>query len=163
MPSARRNRAGYCRPCQAAYMRNYKHGSCSGCGCDIESRYSRCRQCVESGRRQHSTAIKPPKPIIINKHGRPQGRAWERIRQSVIDASTECAICHEPVDKTLGHTHPMGPTVDHIEPLSIGGHPTDPTNLRLAHRLCNSKQPLLLVHERVTFARVAAHWATLGL
>lgn len=31
----------------------------------------------------------------------------------------------------------MSPTVDHIIPISRGGHPSDISNLQLAHWICN--------------------------
>ena len=168
MPSVQRKRAGYCRPCQAAYMREYKRGTCTGCGCPITARFARCQPCAAEGRRRpRSTKVPRLKlDIRINRHGRPEGPGWERIRKAVIDEATECAICNRRVDKTLPHTHRMGPTVDHIKPLSMGGHPTDRTNLRLAHRACNSKQQAVLAStlvERLHYARIAAEWATLGL
>jgi 5-methylcytosine-specific restriction endonuclease McrA len=52
-----------------------------------------------------------------------------------------CQLCGEQVDLTLPHTHPMGPTVDHIECRSwvlIPDHTE--RNLRLAHRSCNSSR-----------------------
>lgn len=48
-----------------------------------------------------------------------------------------CQLCHQPVNMDLGPSDLRGATLDHIVPRSLGGS-DDPTNLRMAHRLCNS-------------------------
>lgn len=55
-----------------------------------------------------------------------------------------CHLCGDPVDLSLSGALPLGPTRDHIEPVSRGGN-HDLANLRLAHRICNVRrgaQPL---------------------
>lgn len=53
----------------------------------------------------------------------------------------ECQICHEPVDRTLDPQDRMAATLDHVVPRSMTLFPDDsPTNLRLAHRSCNSRR-----------------------
>lgn len=50
-----------------------------------------------------------------------------------------CGICGKEVDSTLGGNDPMGPTIDHIIPISKGGgHTWD--NVQLAHRTCNESK-----------------------
>lgn len=50
-----------------------------------------------------------------------------------------CQLCREPVDPDLGPSDPWGATLDHIECRSWALVPDDsPSNLRLAHRWCNS-------------------------
>lgn len=49
-----------------------------------------------------------------------------------------CGICSRPVaSRTYSHDDVMSPTMDHIIPTAEGGT-DDPTNLRLAHMICNS-------------------------
>lgn len=48
-----------------------------------------------------------------------------------------CWLCGDPVDPSLDTQHPMSPTLDHVYPRALGGGRTQ-TNLRLAHRVCNS-------------------------
>lgn len=48
-----------------------------------------------------------------------------------------CAICGQPVDFSLKWPDPMSKTIDHIIPVSKGGHPSDISNLQLAHFTCN--------------------------
>ena len=51
-----------------------------------------------------------------------------------------CGICCRPVvSRKYSHHDRMSPTVDHIVPVSEGGS-NDPSNLRLAHMLCNSRR-----------------------
>ena len=60
--------------------------------------------------------------------------------RSLYDRS--CGICHlcdGPVDYSLPANHPMGPTVDHLLPLSHGGIDCD-SNVALAHWSCNIKR-----------------------
>lgn len=47
-----------------------------------------------------------------------------------------CALCPGYVDTALSGNNPIGPTVEHLTPISAGGtNALD--NLRLAHRSCN--------------------------
>lgn len=50
-----------------------------------------------------------------------------------------CHVCDGPVDMTLPHNDRMAPTRDHIVPRYAGGS-HDPSNLKLAHRGCNSRR-----------------------
>lgn len=90
----------------------------------------------------HDTA--PCRKTPMPTHGRnrpdhtgPMRMAYETNRKIVLATQTICAICGKPVDKTLKSPHPMSPTVDHIIPVTRGGHPSDLDNLQLAHRACN--------------------------
>lgn len=48
-----------------------------------------------------------------------------------------CQICNEAIDQTAHHNTAWAPTLDHVIPRSHGGS-DDPSNLRTAHRYCNS-------------------------
>jgi len=50
-----------------------------------------------------------------------------------------CQICYKKVDMKLSVPHLFAATVDHIIPLSRGGN-HEPSNLQLAHFICNSKK-----------------------
>lgn len=63
--------------------------------------------------------------------------AYEAARAKILKTQTICGICGKPVDFSLKYPHPLSPTVDHIVPVSKGGHPSDISNLQLAHRCCN--------------------------
>ena len=70
---------------------------------------------------------------------------WEKNRRRILQTQEVCGICGKPVDKSLRSPHPMSATVDHIIPVSKGGHPTDLDNLQLAHRCCNRQKSDRLV------------------
>lgn len=73
--------------------------------------------------------------------------AFEAARKKILATQDICGICGKPVDKTLRSPHPMSATVDHIIPVSKGGHPSDLSNLQLAHRCCNREKSNKLVKE----------------
>lgn len=67
-------------------------------------------------------------------------RAFEKNKRRILASQGVCAICGLPVDKTLPFPDPMSPTVDHIIPIAKGGHPSDISNLQLAHLYCNNQK-----------------------
>ena len=73
--------------------------------------------------------------------------AFEAARQKILKTQTVCGICGKPVDFSYRYPHPLSPTVDHIIPVSKGGHPSDLDNLQLAHRCCNRQKSDKLIIE----------------
>ena len=69
-----------------------------------------------------------------------QRTAFEKNAQYIYKTQDICGICGLPVDKELKSPDPMSKTVDHIIPVSKGGHPSDLSNLQLAHRCCNRQK-----------------------
>jgi endogenous inhibitor of DNA gyrase (YacG/DUF329 family) len=72
------------------------------------------------------------------RHGRFDISPRERAAIYERDGWT-CQLCHEPVDPTLPRNHCWAASLDHIECQSwtlVPDH--SPSNLRLAHRMCNS-------------------------
>lgn len=67
----------------------------------------------------------------------PHERLYRANRRRILMSQSVCAICGRPVDMELKAPDPMAPTVDHIIPVSKGGHPSDLNNLQLAHWICN--------------------------
>lgn len=65
------------------------------------------------------------------------GARRTKLRQRVLAAYDVCAICGQPVDKSLRTPDPMSAEVDEIIPVSKGGDPLDWNNVRLTHRRCN--------------------------
>lgn len=66
--------------------------------------------------------------------------AYDNARKRILATQTICGICGKPVDFSYKTPHPLSPTVDHIIPVSKGGHPSDLSNLQLAHRCCNREK-----------------------
>lgn len=62
---------------------------------------------------------------------------FDKNRTIILRTQEVCGICGQPVDKTLKSPDPLSATVDHIIPISKGGHPSALENLQLAHRWCN--------------------------
>ena len=66
--------------------------------------------------------------------------AYEAARKKILATQRICGICGKPVDFSYRYPHPLSPTIDHIIPVSKGGHPSDIANLQLAHRCCNREK-----------------------
>ena len=80
-------------------------------------------------------------PGAVRPDRRPGARGeYEKARKYIFATQTVCGICGKPVDFGYKYPHPLSPTVDHIIPVSKGGHPTDKDNLQLAHRCCNRQK-----------------------
>jgi len=48
-------------------------------------------------------------------------------------------FCRRRINRLLTYPHPRSPSVDHIEPLSLGGEHTY-ANVRIAHLDCNVRR-----------------------
>lgn len=68
------------------------------------------------------------------------GQRRRTLRKRVLAAYDVCALCGDPVDKTLPAGDPGAPEVDEIIPLSLGGDPLAFSNVQLTHRLCNNRK-----------------------
>lgn len=78
--------------------------------------------------------------------------AYEKNRKVILATHDICGICGNPVDKSYKYPHPLSATVDHIIPINKGGHPSDLSNLQLAHRWCNRQKSDKLMEVRKDFA-----------
>ena len=67
-------------------------------------------------------------------------KQFERNKKKIYATQEVCAICGKPVDFSLRYPHPLSPCIDHIIPVSKGGHPSDINNLQLAHWTCNRQK-----------------------
>lgn len=70
---------------------------------------------------------------------------YERNRKRIFATQNTCGICGNPVDFSLKAPHPMSAVCDHIIPVNpigggMGGHPSDISNLQLAHWTCNNQK-----------------------
>ena len=66
--------------------------------------------------------------------------AFERNKKKIYATRTVCGICGKPVDMSLRWPNPLSKCIDHIIPVSKGGHPSDIENLQLAHVCCNREK-----------------------
>ena len=78
----------------------------------------------------------------INRSDRtgPHRTVYESNRKKILWLHDTCGICGKPVDKRLKPPHPLAPVIDHVIPVSKGGHPSDIANLQLAHATCNRQK-----------------------
>jgi 5-methylcytosine-specific restriction endonuclease McrA len=67
---------------------------------------------------------------------------WKKLRAKLIRTRPwVCAICGKPI-RTAAEIE-----ADHIEPVSEGGAPYDPANVRLSHRSCNRRRRASVVRK----------------
>lgn len=71
--------------------------------------------------------------------------AFDKNKKKIYSTQKICGICGQPVDFSLKWPDPMSKSVDHIIPVSKGGHPSDISNLQLAHLCCNREKSNRLV------------------
>ena len=78
--------------------------------------------------------------VRIDKQAGGHRSAYERNRKVIFKTQNTCGICGHLVDFSLKSPHPMSASIDHIVPVSKNGHPSDMSNLQLAHRTCNRQK-----------------------
>lgn len=76
---------------------------------------------------------------------RPQ---FESNKKKIFSTQEVCGICGKPVDFSFKFPHPLSPCIDHIIPINKGGHPSDISNLQLAHMCCNRQKSDKLVEKQ---------------
>ena len=71
-------------------------------------------------------------------------QVWRKAAESVIANAKRdglgCALCAGAIDFDAPPRSKWSPAVDHIRPLSRGGHPTEISNLQIVHTACNSRK-----------------------
>ena len=87
------------------------------------------------------------KPDRPDRQG-PHRAVFERNKKRLLKSQNVCGICGKPIDMSLKAPHPMSACIDHIIPVSKGGHPSDSDNLQLAHWSCNRQKSDKLLKER---------------
>ena len=70
----------------------------------------------------------------------PHRLAFERNKKKIFASQDTCGICGKLVDFGFKFPHPLSPCIDHIIPVAKGGHPSDLSNLQLAHLCCNRQK-----------------------
>lgn len=73
-------------------------------------------------------------------HNGTQRKQFDSNKKKIYASSTVCGICGKPVDFSYKFPHPLSPCIDHIIPVSKGGHPSAMENLQLAHMCCNRQK-----------------------
>lgn len=80
------------------------------------------------------------KPNLRPDHNGTQRAQFESNKKKIYASQTVCGICGKPVDFGFKFPHPLSPCIDHIIPVSRNGHPSDISNLQLAHMCCNRQK-----------------------
>ena len=80
------------------------------------------------------------KPNLRPDHNGTQRAQFNSNKKKIFATQKVCGICGKPVDFGFKFPHPLSPTVDHIIPVAKGGHPSDMSNLQLAHFTCNRQK-----------------------
>lgn len=88
-----------------------------------------------------------------NKAVSGHGGQLEKNRKRIYATQKVCGICGKPVDFSYKYPHPLSPTIDHIIPVSKGGHPSDIDNLQLAHRCCNRQKSDKLIEKKFVLSQ----------
>ncbi len=87
------------------------------------------------------------RPNLRPDHNGTQRAQFESNKKKIYASQKVCGICGQPVDFSLKFPHPLSPCIDHIIPVSKGGHPSDIQNLQLAHMCCNRQKSDKLVRK----------------
>lgn len=74
--------------------------------------------------------------------------AFEKNKKKILQTQKICGICGKEVDFSVKYPHPLSPCIDHIIPIAKGGHPSDITNLQLAHWTCNRQKSDKLIERK---------------
>ena len=70
----------------------------------------------------------------------PHRKQFEKAKKIIYATQEVCGICGKPVDFRIKYPDPMSACIDHIIPVDKGGHPSDLSNLQLAHWTCNRQK-----------------------
>ena len=65
---------------------------------------------------------------------------FESNKKKIYATQEVCGICGKPVDFGFKFPHPLSACINHIIPVAKGGHPSDISNLQLAHMCCNRQK-----------------------
>lgn len=91
-------------------------------------------------------------PRSKGRAGRPFRRLSAALKAEVANGAP-CCLCGLPIDLTLHWNDRMSFTVQHHDPLSLGGAPRDRNNAGPAHRSCNSMLGNRLAEQTLSTSR----------
>lgn len=108
---------------------------CARCGVPHTFRRSTGRFCSPKCRDAHNDS-RPDRNRQKNQKRKGHRAGDYTMAEVALRDGGRCHLCAKRVDMTLSGNDRMGPTIDHLIPVSAGGDDVI-TNVRLAHRSCN--------------------------
>ena len=109
---------------------------CRNCGKEFERRWRLHASCSDECAAQLKRDLNRRK---MNARRTAMTGEPYSLHDLFVASGGKCHICGNKVNMNLSGSHPNGPTVDHLLPLSDGGFDCR-TNVALAHRQCNVKR-----------------------
>lgn len=152
-----------CRPCRAKCPAPYRPRSnalpdrnCEGCGLaltrkQLSNRNRFCSLACANQTLPLRGIVVMPENSVSDPYGNQRKCAQRRARKAAAEIEVveplyiferdnwRCHLCGKTVDRHLNGRHPLGPTLDHVIPLSRGGEHSR-ANVALAHRRCNTRK-----------------------
>lgn len=122
-PKGRQSQMSVCVQCQSMFIQLHPSTHTCSTQCSDDLKTNRYRNKTHLRRtRIHSTEYER-----INTHEIFQRDSWT------------CGICNQPIDSALRYPDPQSGSLDHIKPISRGGHHT-PDNVQATHLQCNVRR-----------------------
>lgn len=130
-----------CRECGALYA---VAAGCEGVFCSLKCRAmtgSRAGHLARWGTSEPMSKQARERMKSARRRAKMRGCSVEKVEPLVVFERDgwRCHICRKSVDRRLSGRDRMGPTLDHLIPLSAGGEHSY-ANTALAHRSCNSSR-----------------------
>lgn len=137
---------------RAHFRRSNKVKICASCGASFRVRYLTKKErgirgrfcsakCWQKAQRRYATKDEAHAAAAHRRRARLRGANHEQFTAAEIFERDcwRCGLCGKRVDKRLRRPHPMRASLDHITPLSDGGHHVR-SNVQCSHWICNSRK-----------------------
>jgi hypothetical protein len=122
--------------------------TCVVCAAAFTARWRKAKYCSKTC----SHAVSNPRGRVTRRAA--MSAVWvEHVDRDVVGARDgwRCGICRSKIRRTLTHPHPRSASLDHVEPLSLGGEHSY-ANTRIAHLFCNLSRGNRVNNDQLAFA-----------
>lgn len=140
----RRDQRFCSKPCNKRFFRNSSTERCE-CGNPVRAKgmCSYHYRVATTGRWPESPEAKARRARVSTATRRARLRQAKRepVDRNVVGERDGwvCGICSDAIDPNVPYPSPMSPSLDHVEPLSLGGEHSY-ANTRIAHLGCNVRR-----------------------